>query len=174
MSYEPMVTYRTDVIPKVVNTIMTLRSGRVIGGGVRDGGKYIYVKAMPEKAMPEKAANDKTGVIRILQNYLDTFEKIKAIYMIKNVNNKSQVRVYYVEMMRVIIEMYSIMNENFDYLVSKSRDSFLRISQEKAIEFVSNLNESTNRALYRGRDLALYRNCIAELNDYIDNVNRQL
>lgn len=138
---------------------------------------YTFTPSAPSAAAPPYAApsasSNKNGVVRIIKNYISILEKSKEMYRVKDYNNRAQVRLYCVEVMRVIIEMYSIMNENFADLITSS-NKFLEISQRKAYELIYNLDLLSKTALYRCRDLALYRNCICELNDYTTRVNKVL
>ncbi len=169
---------------------MRLRSGRVLTNDItvsctalRDKIKTAYPPATflvrppaaaaflvpapaPAPLSPEK---DSTGVIQILKNYLKIFQEVKNKYYASKDSNRHKSKLYYVEMMRVIIEMYSIMNENFNTLASRSRD-FLIVSRDKSYEFKGVFRGLDHKLRFRGRDLSLYRNCIRELDSYIGQV----
>jgi hypothetical protein len=138
---------------------MTLRSGRVI----------CEMKINSELKMNKK----------VLLNLINN--RVKPVIQIQNdFSTYDDGIIYYVDMSRAIIELYSFINDHFDIIIAsclkKDLKTLVFMFENKAKEFLSNkrINELSKFTCFDGK---IAKNCILELKKCIkicNDVSRNL
>lgn len=113
-------------------------------------------------------------VIKLIKKYLDYFHHCKNKYY-KSCGTLKQEKLFVIEVSRIILELYSIINEYFDELFVKNDCNklfeFSRVVNSKAHQLINSLYEYRSNQRYTGNDLSLINNCIHEMENYRSKYN---
>lgn len=161
---------------------MQLRSGRHLNTEEQLSYKKIE-KTVDENMEIIKPTERGRVVMNLISKYLNYFKDTRKKYILKfeeNPNNCTDTikfgKEYVVEMARIIIELYAIINENFDVMTNelKNPTNLINTCESKANELIKELEKriSIERHRYRGHDLSLVNNCIIEMYLFLGNVNK--
>jgi hypothetical protein len=131
--------------------------------------KHATEKHATEKKLAT-TNHEKNYILTFIKNYIAIFEDVKKQHRPINYSNKYKSKLYYIDIMRVIIELYSTINEHFDSIYSNS-SRLATIIRDKANEFAIPLCDIDRKYHLRGNDASLMRNCVRELYIYINKIN---
>jgi hypothetical protein len=127
-----------------------------------------------------KQSSHTTMIVNLLKKYVDYIQENKNKYYVRGGTLKQE-KIYVLEMCRVLLELYSIVNEYFDIIIGLGTMSevyktgkFAEITYLKAIEFIDTLYTYRGNQRYTGKDLSLIKNCICEMENYKYNFSNVL
>ena len=126
--------------------------------------------AKPATAKPATSLKDHP-IYRFIKNYIDIFEDVKAKYQPVNYHNKEMGKLYHIDMMRVVIELYSAINDNRDVIFDRSF-TLAKVVKQKANELIVQLEGTDEYYALKGHDLSLYNNYMLELKNYIKSFQK--
>jgi len=150
-----------ELVREYSGQTITLRSGRII--------KYCktYVRPMQltnhdTPIQQPNTAQNTPYIFQFIKNYLDIFEDVKIKYKPNDITNHKQYKKYYIEMMRVILELFTNINQHFDTIRTRS-SSLNRVIINKARDLLYDIADIENKYSLTGHHAALARNTIHEL-----------
>lgn len=148
---------------------MQLRSGRSIPYKNKDNNKNKIIQKERPQEVENKMTDAGRSLVALLQKYVNYFLEIDKKY--SNKNSPSEIKERFLEKTRIVIEMFSIGNENFDILtheVSKTSS----VMENRAIKFIIDLEEQKKNYRLRGKNYSLVNNTICELYLFLNNMKK--
>jgi len=142
---------------------MQLRSGRSINYKKNHLENKI---SKPNYPVLEQTTNTGTALINLLQKYVNYVEDIEK----KNMDRKRCV----LEKSQILIELFSIANDNFDILTNEiiEPQKLIFTMEKKAEELIYKLEEMKKLYHLRGSDHSLMNYTIIELYLFLKNVKK--
>jgi len=133
---------------------------------------WLPVKELAKPATDKPATSfEDHPIYRFIKNYIAIFQDVKAKYQPLNYHSKEMGKSYHIDMMRVVIELYSAINDNRDIIHIKAPPLAKAINQ-KANQLIMQLEGTDEFYALKGHDLALYNNCMLELKNYIKSFQK--